>query len=324
MFPFLRSLLQYLMALVTFKASIHLILIRLPFFMLSVPTLRCLLASLFIISFCCIGIASLCHARQIGITRFPQTFTLLLWQAILDFYALKNVLLVRFNGPKVNDTSNSLSSLVMSASETTMKLLDLMVSYNLFPFLKLRERNCAAPYPQSDGRTEVLNPTVEHYLRCFIDNEPSTWVHWLPWAELWYNTTFQAAIKMSPYEALYGVPLPIVHQYLQGTSLVQAIDQTLHQHDQLVASLCTNMLQAQNRMKLYVDQHRTEREFNIGDWVYLRIQPYRQTSIAAPKNFKLSPEYYGPYQVEAHIGKTAYHLRLPPSTKFTLSFMCHS
>lgn len=74
-------------------------------------------------------------------------------------------------------------------------------------------------------------------------------------------------------------------------------------------------------MKLYADRHCTQGEFNTGDRVYLCIQPYRQTSVAATKNFKLSPKYYGPYQVEARIGKTDYCLRLPPSAKIHHVFL---
>ena len=54
---------------------------------------------------------------------------------------------------------------------------------------------------------------------------------------------------------------------------------------------------AQNRMK-QAYQHCSERSFEVGDWVFLRLQPYKQMSLKqAKKDNKLSPKYYGLYKV---------------------------
>ena len=54
------------------------------------------------------------------------------------------------------------------------------------------------------------------------------------------------------------------------------------------------LLEAQQRMKFYANKHRSERAFEVGDWVYLRIQPYKQTSLSVWKDYKLAPKFYGP------------------------------
>jgi hypothetical protein len=56
-----------------------------------------------------------------------------------------------------------------------------------------------------------------------------------------------------------------------------------------------NLTQGQARMKKYADLKRTEREFVIGDMVYLRLQPFRQNALGLHKHLKLSTKYHGPF-----------------------------
>ena len=68
-------------------------------------------------------------------------------------------------------------------------------------------------------------------------------------------------------------------------------------------------------MKQQADQHRSERIFEVGDWVFLRLQPYKQMSLKqAKKDNTLSPKYYGPYKVLQKIGIMAFKLELPASS----------
>jgi hypothetical protein len=56
-------------------------------------------------------------------------------------------------------------------------------------------------------------------------------------------------------------------------------------------------LKAQYRMKLYADKNISEREHAIGDMVYLKLQPYRHTSLNLHRSPKLHSKYYGPFRV---------------------------
>eukprot|EP00253_Pinus_taeda_P005972 PITA_05972 len=133
--------------------------------------------------------------------------------------------------------------------------------------------------------------------------------------EWWYNTNYHATTKLTPYEAVYGQLPPSPTSYLKGCSKVQAVDQLLQHHATMLAHLRENLNQAQNRMKQKVDQHRSERQFQEGDQVFLRLQPYKQTSLKDKGCQKLSPKFYGPYQVLQRIGEVAYKLALPPTAK---------
>lgn len=66
----------------------------------------------------------------------------------------------------------------------------------------------SAYHPQSDGQTEVVNRTIEMYLRCFTSDKPNKWLTWLPWAEFCYNTGFHTSLKATPFEIVYGRPPP--------------------------------------------------------------------------------------------------------------------
>lgn len=45
--------------------------------------------------------------------------------------------------------------------------------------------------------------------------------------------------------------------------------------------------------------------------VYLKLQPYRHTSLSIHKSLKLHSKYYGPFRILERIGKVAYKLLLP-------------
>jgi hypothetical protein len=65
------------------------------------------------------------------------------------------------------------------------------------------------------------------------------------------------------------------------------------------------------RMKQQADKGRTEREFAVGDLIFLKIQPYVQSSLAPRSNQKLAFKYFGPFPIVQRIGPITYKLYLP-------------
>ena len=173
----------------------------------------------------------------------------------------------------------------------------------------------SAYHPQTDGQTEVVNRCVEQYLRSMVHQWPRKWSNYLPWAELWYNTTYHASTGMTPFQALYGRLPPQIPNYHNGMSPVHEVDQSLEARDELLRQLKINLETSINRMKQIADQKRRDVSFEVGDLVFLKLHPYRQQTAFKRAHQKLASRFYGPYPVIQKIGAVAYKLQLPEGAR---------
>ncbi|KAL4291663.1 hypothetical protein GQ457_14G020350 [Hibiscus cannabinus] len=168
-----------------------------------------------------------------------------------------------------------------------------------------------AYHPQTDGQSERVIQVLEDMLRgCVIDYRGS-WEEFLPLAEFAYNNSYQASIKMAPYEALYGrkCRTPIGWTELNehnciGPDLVLKAEET-------VRLIRERLKAAFDRQKSYADLRRRDVEFEVGDEVFLKVSPWRKVLRFGRKG-KLSPRFIGPYRIIRRIGPVAYKLELPP------------
>ncbi|KAF2291273.1 hypothetical protein GH714_022111 [Hevea brasiliensis] len=108
---------------------------------------------------------------------------------------------------------------------------------------------------------------------------------------------------------------PGVPRYEGGHSPIHEVDQTLQTRDEILRELKSHLSRAANQMKQYVDLKRRDVEFQVGDHVYLKLQPYRQQSVSKRASQKLASRYFGPYRVLERVGKLAYKLELPAGSK---------
>ncbi|CAJ2644751.1 unnamed protein product [Trifolium pratense] len=173
----------------------------------------------------------------------------------------------------------------------------------------------SAYHPQTDGQSEVLNKTLELFLRCFTFNKPTAWFKALAWSEFWYNTAFQTSIGMTPFKALYGRDPPTLVRYQPQTTDPPTVQEELMERDQVLQQLKSHLERAQQYMKKQADKHRSDLVLKVGDMVLVKLQPYRQQSLALRKNQKLGMRYFGPFEIIARVGEVAYKLQLPAYAK---------
>lgn len=190
----------------------------------------------------------------------------------------------------------------------------------LFKKLGASSRLTTAYHPQSDGQTERLNQCLEMYLRCLCHQRPTQWYRWLPMAEWWYNTSHHSAINMTPYMALYGRQAPSFNYHQAGKSTNDCVNTFLHQRTEIHKLIKANLQKAQERMKFYADKRRTERTFEVGEEVFLKLQAFKQTSLKDVKDNKFTPRFFGPYKILKRVGTVAYQLQLPATTKIHDTF----
>ena len=79
---------------------------------------------------------------------------------------------------------------------------------------------------------------------------------------------------------------------------------------QNVQVIKANMKAAQDRHNSLVYRHTTDRVFDIGNWVFLKLSPWKGV-VRFRKKGKLSSRYIRPYQVIKRVGDVAYRLELP-------------
>src|SRR3990170_2462686 len=151
----------------------------------------------------------------------------------------------------------------------------------------------SAYHPQSQGQVERVNQVLEDMLRACVISFGKKWEESLPYAEFSYNNSYQASLKMAPFEVLYGrkcrTPLnwsETGERPLVGPDIIQ------HAEEQ-VRIVRENLTAAQDRQKSNYDRKRWGLTYQPGDHAYLRVTPMKGTRRFGIKG-KLAPRYIGP------------------------------
>ncbi|KAD3640786.1 hypothetical protein E3N88_30009 [Mikania micrantha] len=167
-----------------------------------------------------------------------------------------------------------------------------------------------AYHPQTDGQSERTIQTLEDMLRACIIDFGGSWDDYLPLAEFSYNNSYHSGLGMPPYEMLYGrrCRTPVCWGEVGPRELENK--EILKETNQRIDQIRAHLKAAQDRQKSYADKRRRSIEFQVGDFVLLKVSPWKGV-IRFRKRGKLSPHFIGPFRIIAPIGNVAYRLELP-------------
>jgi hypothetical protein len=96
----------------------------------------------------------------------------------------------------------------------------------------------------------------------------------------------------SPFEVLYGYAPSHFGINLADEQPVTDIASWLHDRELMSEVIRQHLLRAKQRMKWYADGHRSERQSHVNDRVFLKLQPYVQSSVADRSSQKASLQIF--------------------------------
>jgi hypothetical protein len=109
------------------------------------------------------------------------------------------------------------------------------------------------------------------------------WVKWLSLAEFWYNTRHHCTLWKSPFEVSYGYKFKnfgMQNIAKQAPGTVQDLENLAERERRYAETHPVELVASTTTYEESGGQKKVEMQFSVGNQVYLKLQPYIQTSIA--------------------------------------------
>ena len=178
----------------------------------------------------------------------------------------------------------------------------------LFDLAGTRLRFSTAFHPQTDGQTERMNQTLEHYLRSFIGEDQVAWPKLLRSAQYCCNHHKNATTTQSPMETLFGydASFQMRDEADAPKREMPAVEVRLEKLAELRKRLIAHWENANESMAKRYNASHALKTFRRDQLVVLSTRNLRIKTAR-----KLSPKWIGPFKVLKPIGSQAYRIALP-------------
>ena len=117
---------------------------------------------------------------------------------------------------------------------------------------------------------------------------------------------------MVPYEALYERPCRSRLCWVEPDEHVVMGPQIIEKTTKKILAIWDQLNTVQSRLKSYADLDQREVEYDLGDFVFLKVSPIHEVTRLIGIKGKLAPRYMGPFEIVEKVGEVAYRLNLPP------------
>ena len=182
----------------------------------------------------------------------------------------------------------------------------------LFALMGTNLKFSSSYHPQTDGQTERTNQILEDYLRHYVSLGQKDWSQYLDIAEFSYNLHKQDSTGFSPFELNYGFqPLsPGDLMALPLASIVPSANIAMNRWSTRLNQAKEAMEKAQARYKKYADLKRRHDEYEVGDFVFVKLD---SEQFILPKGItpKLARRYDGPFPIIEKLSPLSYKVKLP-------------
>jgi hypothetical protein len=147
-------------------------------------------------------------------------------------------------------------------------------------------------------------------LRACVLQYGRSWNKSLPYTEFSYNNGYQESLKVAPFEMLYGRRCRTPLFWSEAGERKVFGPDILEEAKKQVRMIRENLRVAQSRQKCYANHRRRELNFEVGDFVYLKVPLMRGFHHFKVRG-KLAPRFIGPFKILEKRGEVAYQLELP-------------
>jgi hypothetical protein len=151
-------------------------------------------------------------------------------------------------------------------------------------------------HPETDGQTEHTNQTLEDMLHMYVMDQQKRWEEFLPLVEFAYNESYQSAIKMAPFEFLYGRPCRAPLSWDRLEDRVQVGPEAIPELEDQMQTLRQRIKEAQDCQKSYDDVRRVDHSYDVAIEYFCGRNRIRVRS-SLEKGAKLSPRFVGSYEI---------------------------